>query len=195
MQIFILWIILSCTLFADELTYGRFSNNPGNKQQSLTAYDLVKLAAKYNPKMQEIHIRQLNESYHQQTEEKLLMPIVELSTSIQKNENVDSDLPNVQISSSWKNAYGGSLNLGVINGRTFDGSQKWMPTLRYSQPLLRGFGELSNTFGVFQTTQQLKIIDLDAQEAFSELTVELLSCYLITISVKRKYNTQKKCSN
>ena len=110
MQFFWLWFVLFCSAPALDLTYGRFTNKiPLIKtSKTLDVFDLIALAAKYSPKMQEIHIKQLNESFHEQTERKLLQPILELSTSIQKNENVDSDLANIQMTSNWKNSYGGA---------------------------------------------------------------------------------------
>ncbi|GEM_PF-2926235 len=184
-NIFLCSLLFFTSVYAEILTYGNISTSKPKTDinLALTHIDLIRLLAKYNIDMQQIHIRYLNAVNHMQTEKNQLSPIYKANISLQKDENIDSDTPNINLTSNWHNSYGGNLSIGIINGKDFNGTERWLPSVSYQQPLMRHFGKTVNTAGLKNAENQVKIINIEAEKTLSDLVVkleELLMRYNIT---------------
>jgi outer membrane protein TolC len=172
MRIVILLIILSTTAAAKTISYGKLQDVDQTFHPK-THLELIELAAKYSPSLQETHLKLISAKDNLATSMQSVMPLFSLDASWQKNENMFSELPNVAVSSNWKNHYGGILSGSLAQTRNFNGINQWMPTLRYQQPLLRGFGTEVNTSHIISAQEEMSEIQIRAEESLSALILDL----------------------
>ena len=170
--IHLLLLSLSTPLWAKIIPYGKLEDSAKTFYPS-THLELIELAAKYSPLLQENHLKLINAKNNLTSSVQSLEPIFSLDASWQKNEDIFSELANIALTSNWKNKYGGTLSGSLAQTRNYEGNNEWMPTLRYQQPLLKGFGTVVNTSQIEAAKDELDEIQINAEEQFSQLILEL----------------------
>lgn len=174
MPVFIYIVLLgfNINISAKTIAYGRLEDSSKTFYPK-THLDLIEIAAKYSPLLQENHLKLINAKDHLSDSIESLQPKFSLDSSWQKNEDQFSELPNIAVSARWKNRYGGTLSSGLTQSRNYNGINEWMPTLHYQQPLLRGFGAIVNTSPIESAKDDIEEIQIMAQEHLSQLILGL----------------------
>jgi outer membrane protein TolC len=168
----ILLLSLSDPLWAKIIPYGKLEDSTKTFYPK-THLQLIELAAKYSPLLQENHLKLINAKNNFTNSVQSLNPLFSLDASWQKNEDMFSELANISLTSNWKNKYGGILSGSLAQTRDYEGKNKWMPTFRYQQPLLKGFGTTVNTSQIESAKDELDEIQINAEEQLSQLILDI----------------------
>ena len=188
----ILLLMLGTCAQGQTISYNHKAHHSNTLKKNLSFNDMILIIAHQNPALKAISLNQELAKTHLETEKSNLWPQFSIGGSLQKNPNIDSNLPKIYLKSSWKNTYGSHIDLSISQQKSLDGSVKVMPSVHISQPLLKGFGRAVNTEALFNTTLTISLNHIEAQEKFSQEIVRLYEALIQYHVTLEKINYTKE---